>query len=80
MKMQAYSIQQTTDGGYIVAGYELSPLVLEYDMWILKLDAMAISPGRKPTVEVVMNVPTPSSRPEMGAILWRVILLLWGWR
>ena len=53
----------------------LIPLGLEIDdMWILKLDQMAMSPGRKPMVEVIMTVPTPSSRPQMGAILWRVRL------
>ncbi|MFI5172832.1 MAG: immunoglobulin domain-containing protein, partial [Chitinophagales bacterium] len=43
----ANSIEQTLDGGYIVAGYSGSgatgdktePLIGEYDMWVLKLDA-----------------------------------------
>jgi hypothetical protein len=34
----AYSIQQTTDGGYIVAGRTYSSVIEEYGMWILKLD------------------------------------------
>jgi hypothetical protein len=34
----ANSIQQTSDGGYIVAGWTESSL-LNYDVWVLKLDA-----------------------------------------
>jgi len=32
---EAYSVQQTTDGGYIVGGY----LEISYDIWILKLSS-----------------------------------------
>src|SRR4030043_1064114 len=35
----AYGIQQTTDGGYIVAGTSLSYTAGGYDVWILKLDS-----------------------------------------
>ncbi len=35
----AYSIQQTSDGGYIVAGYTKSFGAGNYDIWILKLNA-----------------------------------------
>ena len=35
---RAYSIQQTSDGGYIVAGYKLSG-AFSTDYWVLKLDA-----------------------------------------
>ncbi len=39
----AYSIQQTTDGGYIVAGLRTAPDdPWYYDIWILKLDAAGV--------------------------------------
>jgi uncharacterized delta-60 repeat protein len=36
---EAWSIQQTTDGGYVVAGWTKSFGMGDYDFWILKLDA-----------------------------------------
>ncbi len=35
----AYSIQQTSDGGYIVAGYTDTFGASDFDAWIIKLDA-----------------------------------------
>ncbi len=35
---RGYSVQQTTDGGYIVVG-EGSPDLLDYDAWLIKTDA-----------------------------------------
>jgi len=35
----AYAIQQTADGGYVVAGYTFSSGAGDADFWILKLDA-----------------------------------------
>ena len=34
----AYSIQQTSDGGYVVAGYTNSSGAGSFDFWVLKLD------------------------------------------
>ncbi len=36
---EAYSIQQTSDGGYIVAGYTYPLCASDWDAWVIKLDA-----------------------------------------
>jgi predicted secreted protein len=36
---QARSIKQTSDGGYIIAGYTVTDLDRQYDLWLVKLDS-----------------------------------------
>ncbi len=36
---QARSIKQTSDGGYIIAGYTVTDLDRRYDLWLVKLDS-----------------------------------------
>jgi uncharacterized delta-60 repeat protein len=36
----AYSVRQTSDGGYVVAGYTASFGAVGYDFWVLKLDSL----------------------------------------
>jgi uncharacterized delta-60 repeat protein len=43
----AYSIQQTSDGGYIVAGYTQSFGAGSYDFWVLKLNSNGIVAWQK---------------------------------
>lgn len=68
----AHSIQQTTDGGYIMAGEASSFGDGSQDFWILKLDAAGNVSWQKNYGGggLIMTMPTPSSRPEMGVILW----------
>ena len=65
----AYSIQQTADGGYIVAGCTNSFGAGNRDAWVLKLNTTAQLPGRRPTVVQVMTMHSLSSRRQMAAIL-----------
>ncbi len=46
-QVEAYSIKQTSDGGYIVAGYTCSFGAGEYDFWILKLDSNGVIEWQK---------------------------------
>lgn len=43
----AYSVQQTTDGGYIVVGDTFSYSGTREELWILKLDSNGIEQWRK---------------------------------
>lgn len=44
---QAYSVQQTSDGGYIVAGYTHSFGAGSYDFWVLKLNSTGLVEWQK---------------------------------
>ena len=45
---KASAIQQTSDGGYVVAGYTKSYGAGEADLWMLKLDTNGAVHGRNP--------------------------------
>ena len=65
----ASSIQQTVDGGYVVAGQTDSYGAGRYDMWVLKLDENGNGPGpvgvfepgynRSPDFSLSQNYPNP---------------------
>jgi hypothetical protein len=44
---EAYSVQQTSDGGFVVAGYTMSFGAGNNDLWVLKLDASGIIEWQK---------------------------------
>ena len=69
-----HTIQQTIDGGYIVAGWTASFGAGSEDMWILKLDSSGnYHLAENLWWELVMTVLIRSSRLQMGAILWQVM-------
>lgn len=49
---RAFAVQQTSDGGYIAAGFTLLPDFSSYDAWILKLD----SNGNIPDCDIITNI------------------------
>ena len=73
----ARSIQQTTDGEYIVAGYGVFAGVSN-EMLILKLDQSGMVTWQKNTVVLLGIMLFVFSRPEMGDILWLERLPLLG--
>ena len=66
---EAKSIQQTGDGGYVVAGFTESIGAGGQDVYVMKLDASVSGPGKRPSAAYVMTRQTPSSRLRMAAIL-----------
>ncbi len=75
---EAYSIQQTSDGGYIVAGDTDSFGAGTADVWVLKLDSDGTVAWQKTYGGTGVIMPLPSSRPQMVDILWQDIPLLSG--
>jgi hypothetical protein len=71
----ASSIRQTSDGGYIVAGYTDSFGSGNGDLWVLKLDSSGNINGRRPITTGSRIGPIPSSRPQMVATSWQVRLI-----
>ncbi len=71
---QAECIIQTSDGGYAVAGHTQSSdgdVVGQHgnwDIWVVKLDPMGISPGRSALAAPVENLPMVSPRHLMAAL------------
>ena len=66
----AYSIQQTADGGYIVAGHTQF-MVQANDAWVLKLNSDGTVAWQKTYGGTGMTMHCRSSRPQTAAILWR---------
>ena len=58
---EGYSVQQTTDGGYVLAGYAASTGPSSYDMWIVKTDGDGnlqadLSYGNGPSRDIAYSV------------------------
>ena len=73
-----YGMQQTSDGGYIVAGYT-SPLgQVRRCLGFKARQQWRVLPGKRPTVGQMIALPTPSRKPKTGDTLWQEILPLLG--
>ena len=70
----ASAVQETSDGGYIVAGYTLSFGAGNGDIWVLKLDASGNVTWQRPYRGTGFDGPPPFRRPRTAATSWRVIL------
>jgi len=64
----ARSIQQTTDGGYIIAGWTYSSDSGGTDVYILKLNSKEKLNGKKRLVERIMMKPIQFNRRQMEDI------------
>ena len=68
---EGYSVQQTSDGGYIVAGGTRSFGEGNYDIWLLKLDGGGDIVWQKTYGGKHGITHTPSNRPLTGDTSWR---------
>jgi hypothetical protein len=74
----ANSIQQTSDGGFIVAGYtesndgDVSGNHGYDDFWVVKLNSSGTIQWQNALAEYMLIMQTQSSRQVMGDILWLV--------
>ena len=66
----AFSIQQTTDGGYVVAGWTTSFGAEEGDFWVLKLAGDGNIQWQKTYGGRAPMRPPPFSRRPMAAMWW----------
>ena len=69
----AYSVQQTVDGGYIVAGSTLSFGAGGGDSWIMKLDENGVVTWQKAYGTPGTDYPYSVRQTQDGDILWWAI-------
>jgi len=65
----AYSIQQTDDGGYIVAGYTYSFGAGDYDFWVLKLNSDGAVAWQKAYGGAFQDQPEPIQQTSDGGYI-----------
>lgn len=71
---KANSIIQTTDGGYVLAGYTYSFGAGQSDMYIVKLDADGNTCGNSSSPASTVTTPTPSVGSPYPTWTWPVLL------
>ena len=80
------SLQQTTDGGFILGGYSTSDIgqdksqpsygnIYSRDYWVVKVDANGNKPGIKPSAEQTAMNSILCNKPPMAAIFSAAFLI-----